>query len=125
MLDRLTDAFALVCGQNTGHTWLCAGQELPCCQRCTGLYLGALAAFVLLKFLRLTMTNRFLWIHGATLMLMVPFGFHWVPQNAFLRAASGVLFGFGLVAFLQLPLAKPNPPASETSESRHLGVYWI
>jgi len=35
---------------------------------------------------------------------MVPFGFHLVPQGPFVRTDSGVLFGFGLVAFLWLTL---------------------
>jgi hypothetical protein len=33
---------------------------------------------------------------------MVPFGFHWVPQGPMLRTVTGLLFGFGLVAYLRL-----------------------
>ncbi len=49
-------------------------------------------------------TPRWLWLNGVFLLAMVPFGFHWIPQNAELRCGSGILFGFGLVAFLWLTL---------------------
>jgi len=45
-----------------------------------------------------------LWLNGAFLLFMAPNGFYWIPQNPELRCASGILFGFGLVAFLWLTL---------------------
>lgn len=103
MFDLLSHLFGAVCGQNPEHTWSPGGILLPCCQRCLGLYAGAGLAFALQLGLRPPATSRFLRIHGAFLLLMIPFGFHWLPQEAVLRTLTGALFGFGLVAFLSLP----------------------
>jgi uncharacterized membrane protein len=105
MLHFLSHLFSAVCGQNPGHTWAPGGLLLPCCERCTGLYVGAGLAAILHLCLRPKHRGRFLEMHGAFLLLMVPFGCHWVPQGPALRTAVGVLFGAGLVTFLSLPLA--------------------
>lgn len=104
MLDLLSHLFAAVCGQNPGHTWAPGGLLLPCCQRCTGLYVGAGVAALLHLWLRPKLRGRFLQIHGAFLLAMAPFGLHWIPQGPALRTASDVLFGFAVVTFLWLPL---------------------
>jgi len=85
----------LVCGQNAEHTWAPGEVLLPCCQRCTGLYVGAGVAALLHRWLRPRLSGRFLEMHGAFLVLMVPFGFHWLSQGPALRAAMGVLFVSG------------------------------
>ena len=102
MFDMLGDLFAVVCGQNPDHTWSPGGVLLPCCQRCTGLYAGACVAALLHLWLKPKFSNRFLLVHGAFLLLMAPFGFHWLPQGPVLRTMTGVLFGFGVVTFLWL-----------------------
>lgn len=105
-IEAFGHAFSAICGQDPAHTWACGGVTLPCCQRCTGLYVGAvLAALVHLGF-KPRLTGRFLEVHGAFLLLMVPFGFHWISQGPAGRAVTGVLFGFGLVTFLKLPLSQ-------------------
>jgi len=104
MLELLSTLLATVCGQNLSHTWAPGGILLPCCQRCTGLYAGAAVATLLHLWLRPKLSSRFLELHGAFLLAMVPFGFHWVPQGPMLRTLVGVLFGFGLITFLRLPL---------------------
>jgi len=71
-----------------------------------GLYVGAGAAALLHLWLRPKLSGRFLEIHGAFLVVMVPFGFHWVAQGPVLRTLTGVLFGFGVVTFLWLPLSQ-------------------
>ena len=104
MLDFLHQLFSHVCGQSLAHTWSPGGEVLPCCQRCTGVYVGAFIAG-LLHLARPPQPTRFWrWLNGAFLLFMVPSGFYWIPQNPELRAASGILFGSGLVAFLSLPL---------------------
>jgi hypothetical protein len=105
MIEILGHWFAAVCGQNPGHTWAPGGILLPCCERCVGLYIGAGVAALLHFALRPKLTGRFLQIHGAFLLVMVPFGFHWVAHGAALRSASGMLFGFGIFTFLWLPLS--------------------
>ena len=104
MQDLLYHLFAHVCGQNPAHTWAPGSVALPCCQRCVGLYVGACAAALLHLMARPSATYRGRWVHGAFLLLMLPFGFHWLPQGPILRTVTGVLFGFGLTAFLRLAL---------------------
>ncbi|MEI8041741.1 MAG: DUF2085 domain-containing protein [Verrucomicrobiota bacterium] len=104
MIEGLFHLFAVVCGQNPGHTWAPGGMLLPCCQRCTGLYVGAGVAGLLHLWLRPRLSGRFLEIHGAFLIFMVPFGFHWVADGPVLRTVTGVLFGFGVVTCLWLAI---------------------
>jgi uncharacterized membrane protein len=104
MLEILNHLFAAVCGQNPDHTWAPGGILLPCCQRCLGLYAGAAVAIAMHWWLRPRLTTRFLEVHGAFLLLMAPFGFHWVPQGPALRTITGMLFGFGVVTYLWLPV---------------------
>jgi uncharacterized membrane protein len=100
--DWLATAFSFVCGQNPDHLWVPGGLALPCCQRCTGLYGGALLAVLLTVTLKPLPTTRFRWAYALLLLQMAPFGFHWVPQGAVLRTLSGALFAFGLVGCLGL-----------------------
>ena len=104
MQDLLQILFGYVCGQNPEHTWAPGGLALPCCQRCTGLYAGAFFAALLHLWKRPGLTGRFLEVHGLMLVLMLPFGFHWVDQGPVLRGISGVLFGAGVFTFLWLPV---------------------
>jgi len=125
MHATLSHAFSWVCGQDPAHTWTCDGLVLPCCQRCTGLYLGALAAFILQSLLRPSMNRNFLWVHGMFLMLMVPFGFHWLPQGPLLRSWTGVLFGFAVVTFLRLPLVRETGCLEIAgSRTKRAARYW-
>ena len=102
MADWLGAAFGLLCGRDPSHMWSPGGMPLPFCQRCTGFYAGAAVALVLHIALRIHPNNRFLAVHGGFLLLMIPLGYHWVPQDALVRALSGVLFGAGVVSFLWL-----------------------
>ena len=98
----LHDAFSLVCGQATDRTWAPGGEWLPFCQRCTGLYVGAFAALVVVLVFRIRPSPRRLQFDGLCLLQMVPLGFHWVEHGAVVRTLSGWLFAFGLVDFLWL-----------------------
>ena len=87
--------FAHLCGHV--HNWPIA---LPFCERCTGLYVGApIATFAFVLF-RVRPTARMLWLHGAMLLAMIPFGYHLVPQNADIRTITGQVFAAGLLFFL-------------------------
>jgi uncharacterized membrane protein len=96
----LSELFNLVCGRAAGHVWAIGGIELPFCQRCTGLYVGATVALVGFLILRPVTSPKATGWYGLCLLQMVPLGFHWVPQNDVVRAASGWVFAIGLVGLL-------------------------
>ena len=116
MINILHHLFSAVCGQNPDHTWSPGGEPLVCCQRCLGLYVGAAVALALHWWFRPKLTGRFLEVHGLFMLVMLPCGFHWLPQGPVLRTLSGILFGFGVVTFLWLSLA------ARIESSRHDGV---
>ena len=118
MTELLRHVFGWVCGQDPAHTWSPGGELLPLCQRCTGVYAGAFVAALLHLAWRPAPTPRWLWLNGAFLLGMLPFGFYWIPQNAELRCASGILFGFGLIAFLCLTLPEKSFGSSRGNEAQ-------
>ena len=130
MLD-LTQIFSAVCGQHLDHTWAPGGFFLPLCQRCTGLYSGAGIAVLALLWLKPKPTAHFLSVHAGFLLLMVPFGFHWLPQGPVLRSLTGVLFGFAVATFLWLPLKQSKAQAPLSSKDdwykrfKHTCVYGL
>ena len=95
---------------------------MPFCQRCTGLYVGGLLAITLFGMFRPRPTRTVLWFHGLLLLLMVPFGYHLMPQNGEVRTLTGQLFAAGLVYLLAL-----NPAATvelwKRSRRRDFGAY--
>jgi len=135
MSALLHHAFGWVCGQYPAHTWSPGGELLPLCQRCTGVYVGALVAALLHLAWRPAPTPRWLWLNGAFLLFIIPSGFYWIPQNPELRCASGILFGFGLVSYLWLMLPEKNfrrsrgeeaqTESNNMSEPPHVGSYKV
>ena len=107
MTELLHLLFSTACGQNPAHTWSPGGLALPLCQRCTGVYVGACVATLLHLAVWPQATYRWRCWHGAFLLTMLPFGFHWLPQGPIVRTLTGVLFGFGVTAFLRLTLSQP------------------
>ncbi len=99
-MNILRALFSHICGQ--GHCWVLGSQTLPFCQRCTGLYVGALCGLVLVLLFRPRPRATTYWIHGAFLLLMIPFGFHFIEHGPLMRTLTGALFGFGLVYYLAL-----------------------
>ena len=102
MTGFMREIFGLVCGQNPSHTWAPGGELLPLCQRCTGLYVGAALALLLLVVCRPPLDVRYRWLHALLLLAMAPFGFHLVPHGEVLRTMSGQWFGFGVVGLFWL-----------------------
>ena len=123
MTELLRHAFSWVCGQNPAHTWSPGGVLLPLCQRCTGVYVGACIAALLHLAWCPVPTPRWLWLNGAFLLFIIPSGFYWIPQNAELRCTSGILFGFGLVAFLWLTLQRKNETESTKNSRPQLAAF--
>ncbi len=103
MISELTrEVFSLICSQNPAHTWAPNGVPLPLCERCTGFYVGAAIALVLLLWFRPVPNRLFRWLHAMLVLAMTPFGFHLVSHGAILRTMSGQWFGFGVVGLLWL-----------------------
>ena len=96
----LTAAFSHVCGQAAAHTWAPGGEALPVCQRCLGLYSGAVAALLLMLLVRPNPDHLLRWLFSLFLLQMVPFGFHWVEQGPLTRTVTGYLLGAGLSGLL-------------------------
>lgn len=92
--------FSHVCGSE--NIWVLGSKLLPFCQRCTGLYVGLSAALVVYGVARPRPTPFTLWLHGALLVGMIPFGYHWVPQAGIVRTLTGFLFACGIVYYLLL-----------------------
>jgi uncharacterized membrane protein len=99
-MDVLRHLFSFVCGQV--NCWHAATVTSAACQRCTGLYVGALIAAALFAILRPRPTSLSLWLHGLAMLAIIPFGYHLVPHGPILRAATGQLFGYGMAYYLLL-----------------------
>lgn len=119
-MDTLHAIFAHVCGQV--NLWSLGGETLPFCQRCTGLYVGGAWAMLAWQLARPRPTIRVLALHAVFLLLMVPFGYHWIAQGPVLRTLTGYLFAFGLVYFLALHPA--HRLGREEGASRE-ALYWL
>ena len=114
-MELVREVFAHVCGSS--NVWSVGGEMLPFCQRCTGLYVGCFAAVSAYLAFRPKPTSGLLWLHGALLVGMIPFGYHWVSQNDLVRTVTGFLFACGIVFYLLLmPLARWCAPARERHE---------
>ena len=110
MHHLLLPIFSIVCGENPQHIWTPGGQSLPCCERCTGLYIAASVALALHRWFRPLISRRFLQLHALCLLQLGLFVFPWLPQSPVLRTVSGSLFGFGVVTFLWPAISLLRPP---------------
>jgi uncharacterized membrane protein len=111
MRHLLFTLFSRVCGENPQHIWSPDGVALPCCERCTGLYVAALFAVALHFLLRPRISKRFLLVHALCLLQLGLFAFPWLPDSAALRSISGALFGFSVVSFLWPAVSNRFPPS--------------
>lgn len=125
-MAELETLFSWFCGQWTEHTWRPGGLPLPFCQRCTGLYVGACVAIVLEAFFRQPISRRRLWLDSLLILQIVPFGYHWLPQNDWIRTLTGFLFAFGVVAFLWRLPAEVWPPWQNAPQPKRARLHpWL
>ena len=116
-MSGLSELFSYVCGQV--NLWTPGGEALPFCQRCTGLYVGGAYAQALWLLFRPRPTAKILWAHGILMLLMLPFGYHFLPQNGEVRTLTGQLFAVGLTYFLALnPALRWSPWENSTGHER-------
>jgi uncharacterized membrane protein len=121
-VTSLHDIFSLVCGQQ--HNWLLCGNTLPFCQRCTGLYVGAVSALSVFLLFRPNPANCMLWTHGILLLVVLPFGYHLVSQTGEIRMLTGQFFAIGLVYYLML-LPRDHWLSSRKSVVRSVPGYFV
>jgi uncharacterized membrane protein len=117
VITWLWDVLWFICSQDPVRSWSPGGIVLPVCERCTGLYAGSALALLAFCGLRVRCGVGGLLAHSGGLLLMIPLGLHWVPHGPVLRTMSGVLFGFGVVAFLWRAVP-PRWTSAEYSDRR-------
>lgn len=100
MSDFFLQLFGWLCARPPERTWLLAGEHLPFCQRCTGFYVGVLAAALLYAGCRVPPSPRYWVICGLSMLQIVLFAFKLVPDIAWLRTVSGALYAYSVVGFL-------------------------
>lgn len=119
LIDRLSQLNAGVCAQLVTHSFFPAGVQLPLCARCTGIYLGFSATFLVLLFSRRLRAMRLPgpWVAvvlGLAVVVLAVDGFnslfldlglpHLYQPHNLLRLATGLGTGTAMAAFL-LPVA--------------------
>jgi len=116
MLDAL---FSNFCHQMPERSFALGPAVLPFCQRCTGVYLGALAAAIFFashgRRQRAAAPPPILWLNVCFILAMGIFGFHLVETSAPLRYVTGALFGSAVVLLawpLLLTRLIPQPLSS-------------
>lgn len=100
MEQWVQDVFGLVCAQPAGRTWAPAGDWLPFCQRCAGLYVGGFLALALHALCRVRPSRGLRWCYILGLLQLGLAGMRWIPDWPVLRTLSGAAFGFGVVGLL-------------------------
>ncbi len=99
-MELLRHLFSHICGQV--NCWHAPGATSAACQRCTGLYVGALIAAALFLIFRPRPTALSLWLNGLSMLVIIPFGYHLIAHGTIVRAVTGQLFGYGMVYYLLL-----------------------
>jgi hypothetical protein len=102
----LHDFFGLVCHQDASRSYVIAGEVLPLCQRCTGLYLGVAVGMVsqwLSGSYRKGLPGRAAFTAVLCSLLIMPvFGFHLLDPGPGWRLWSGLIYGHA-IAWLLVP----------------------
>lgn len=97
--DLVQAIFTHLCHQETGRCWAPGGAALALCQRCTGVYVGAVLGVCLAPFMRFKPDKKSLILHCLFILQMIPFGLHWIPHGATMRMVTGQLFIQGILFF--------------------------
>lgn len=128
-MNLVSDIFSFLCCQDGTRSFLIAAQQLPFCQRCTGVYVG-----MGISILYLLLSGRYrkglppkpvVYVNIASLLIMPIFGFHILDPGPGWRLWSGLIFG-NAIAFLFLPAAWTIHNKGRASDSHSNGsVLWF
>ena len=100
-LDELvSQVFSLLCHQDPSRTFQPGGEPLAMCARCVGVYAGFIFALPMMVVAARLGRKLSMYLHGAFVLQVIPFGFHLIPHGRTLRTISGQLFALGVVYFL-------------------------
>jgi uncharacterized membrane protein len=98
--------FSFLCSQDASRSFVVGGELMPCCQRCTGLYVGiALTVLYLLlsgDYRRGLQSRTVAYINITSLLIMPVFGYHLLDPGPGWRLWSGLIFG-NAIAMLLVP----------------------
>ena len=101
ILDELArQVLSFLCHQDPSRTFQAGGEPLALCARCVGVYVGFVIALPIMTMAGRLPRNLAMYLHGAFVLQVIPFGFHLIPHGLTVRTISGQLFALGLVYFL-------------------------
>jgi hypothetical protein len=105
-MNVVNEIFSFLCSQDAARSFVIAGQRLPFCQRCTGVYVGmglSLLFLLLSRYHRKGLPPKgIICVNIACLLIMPIFGFHLLDPGPLWRLWSGLIFG-NTVIFLLVP----------------------
>ena len=100
-IDEFTSqVFSFLCHQDPSRTFQPGGEPLAMCARCAGVYVGFLLALPIMIAAARLPRKLAMYLHGAFVLQVIPFGFHLIPHGPTIRTISGQLFALGVVYFL-------------------------
>ena len=101
VLDELArQIFSFLCHQDPSRTFKPGGLPLALCARCVGVYVGFVLALPMLIIVTRLPRKLAMYLHGAFVLQVIPFGFHLIPHGLTVRTISGQLFAVGVTYFL-------------------------
>lgn len=104
-MDILKTIFSLLCGQSLGRYFTIAGQPLPLCQRCTGMYIAMALTFAYLLATRKYRHRQpaiILCLNILSIAVMLVFGLHLLDPGPGWRFWTGLIFAHA-ITYMILP----------------------
>ena len=125
-LDEVaSQVFSFFCHQDPSRTFLPGGEPLAMCARCVGVYVGFLLALPIMVAAARLGRKLSMYLHGAFVLQVIPFGFHLIPHGRTLRTISGQLFALGVVYFLTTAIRQSKLRADKAENPQKYTGRWL
>ncbi|MDP6117219.1 MAG: DUF2085 domain-containing protein [Planctomycetota bacterium] len=125
-LDELaTQVFSFLCHQDPSRTFQPSGEPLAMCARCVGVYVDFLLALPIMVVAARLGRKLAMYLHGAFVLQVIPFGFHLIPHGYTLRTISGQLFALGVVYFLFRAIRYSKLHADKAENAQMYAGRWL